>query len=205
VPAVPDVPPVAHAAVPPSAVELLERAISYTRASLQEVTGADLTRSTPCAGWLLGDLLRHLDDSLAAIAEAAQATTLTLVPAPAPVADLVLLDSICHRARGLLGHWHPPRDGWVDLGEHHLRREVLGAVGALEITLHGWDVAQSLGHPRRIPPALADDLWTVARDHITEADRPHRFGPAVGGLPWASPQARLLGHAGRHPDDAPRL
>ncbi len=65
---------------PPTAVELLERAIAYTRASLLLVTEADLGRPTPCAGWVLRDLLAHMDDSLEAMAVAAQATSLSLVP-----------------------------------------------------------------------------------------------------------------------------
>jgi hypothetical protein len=85
----------------------------------------------------------------------------------------------------------------VTLGTASLARETLGAVGAVEITLHGWDVAQACGAPRPIPPGLALDLWAWARDHITDDDRPHRFGPALEVPEWASPQVRLLAHAGR--------
>jgi uncharacterized protein (TIGR03086 family) len=184
---------------PPSAVELLERAIAYTRGSLLRVTEADLARPTPCREWDLRDLLRHMDDSLEAMAAAAQAPSLTLVPAPAPDDGRELLNSICSRARTLLGHWHPTRGGSVDLGKLSLTRELLGAVGALEITLHGWDVAEAVGQPRPIPPVLAMDLWPVARDHITEADRPVRFGPPVDVADTASPVHRLLAHAGRQP------
>jgi uncharacterized protein (TIGR03086 family) len=182
---------------PPSAVELLERSIAYTRGSLVLVTEADLGRRTPCHGWLLRELLVHMDDSLEAMAVAAQATSLSLVPAEPPAEGADLLDSICSRARGLLSHWHPERGGGVELGELSLPREVMGAVGALEITLHGWDVAESIQQPRSIPAALAMDLWPVARDHITEADRPFRFGPPIEVSDWATPAARLLAHSGR--------
>ena len=182
---------------PPGAVELLERAIAYTRASLVQVTEADLDRPTPCRGWALRDLLAHMDDSLEAMGAAAQATSLSLVPSEPPTAGADLLDSICLRARGLLGHWHPERGGGVELGELSLPRELLGAVGALEITLHGWDVAEAIGQPRSIPPGLAMDLWPVARDHVTEADRPFRFGPPVEVSDWATPATRLLAHSGR--------
>ena len=182
---------------PPSAVELLERSIAYTRASLVQVTEADLDRPTPCHGWALRDLLGHMDDSLEAMAAAAQATSLSLVPSEPPTAGTDLLDSICLRARGLLGHWHPERGGGVDLGELSLPRELLGAVGALEITLHGWDVAESIGQPRSSPPGLAMDLWPVARHHVTGADRPFRFGPPVEVSDWATPATRLLAHTGR--------
>lgn len=185
---------------PPRAVELLERAIGYTRASLVLVTEADLARRTPCREWVLHDLLTHMDDSLDAMAVAAQAASLSLVPARPPGMGSDLLDSICQRARGLLAHWHPGDDvpdGPVGLGDLSLSRELLGAVGALEIALHGWDVAESIGCPRSIPPGLAMDLWPVARDHITDADRPSRFGQSVEVSDWATPAARLLAHAGR--------
>ena len=189
---------------PPRAVELLERAIGYTRSSLVLVTDADLARATPCAGWVLQDLLTHMDDSLDAMADAARATSLSLVPSRPPADSAELLDSICRRARGLLAQWHPVDDrGLVDdvgVGTLWLSRELLGSVGALEIALHGWDVAEAIGRPRSIPPSLAMDLWPVARDHITDDDRPHRFAAPVEVSDWATPAARLLAHAGRSTD-----
>jgi uncharacterized protein (TIGR03086 family) len=182
---------------PPTTVELLERAIGYTRASLLLVTEDDLGRATPCEGWLVRDLLGHLDDSLEALSVAARASALSLDPSDPPVDGADLLESIFHRARGLLGDWHPPRGGDVDLGDVSLPREVLGAVGALEIVLHGWDVAEAVGRPRPIPPDLAMDLWPVARDHITEADRPVRFAAPVQVSDWCTPATRLLAHSGR--------
>ncbi|GAB3447888.1 TIGR03086 family metal-binding protein [Phycicoccus ginsengisoli] len=182
---------------PPGAVELLERAVAYTRGSLLLVTEADLGNRTPCADWDLRALLRHMDDSLDAMAVAACGPRLALAPPAVEGDGRALLDRICARARALLGHWHRVAGGDVALGALSLPRELLGSVGALEITLHGWDVAQSLDRPRPIPPALAMDLWPLARDHITEADRPVRFGPVLDVPDWAAPQHRLLAHAGR--------
>ena len=45
------------------ALELLERALGYTRGALATV-GADRSGPTPCAGWSLADLLCHMDDGL---------------------------------------------------------------------------------------------------------------------------------------------
>ncbi len=58
-------------------------------------------------------------------------------------------------------------------------------------------MAQAIDQPRPIPADLAMDLWPVARDHIAEADRPFRFGPATEVPEWAPPATRLLAHAGR--------
>ena len=182
---------------PPTTVELLERAIGYTRATLLLVTEGDLGRATPCHGWVLRDLLGHLDDSLEAMSVAARAGSLGMEACEPPADGAALLASICRRAGSLLGDWYPPRGGEVDLGDVHLPRELLGAVGALEIVLHGWDVAESIGQPRPIPPELAMDLWPVARDNITEADRPFRFGAPVLVPDWSTPATRLLAHSGR--------
>jgi uncharacterized protein (TIGR03086 family) len=182
---------------PPTSLELLERAIAYTRGSLLLVTEADLDRPTPCREWALLDLLRHMDDSLLAFAEAAQARTLSLVRADNDAVGSELIDTICRRACGLLSHWHPEPVGGVAVGGFTVPRELLGAAGALEITVHGWDVATALGADRPIPPGLAMDLWPVARDHVTDDDRPEPFGPALAVPAWASPQERLLAHAGR--------
>lgn len=183
----------------PSAVELLERSIAYCSATLQRVTVEDLERSTPCARWTLGELLRHLDDSLSALGEAAQGGAVALARAPRQVADLELADRIRDRALSLLGHWLVPLDHHADLGRHELSLEVLAAVGALEITVHGWDVAEALGSPRPVPAALARDLWPVALEHIATADRPGRFGPVRPVRTDVGPAELLLAQVGRTP------
>lgn len=182
---------------PPGAVELLERSIAYTGGVLAEVRAEHLDRATPCAQWDLLALLRHMDDSLDAFAAAASAPALSLAPSPSGLEGMAVVDRIRWRACTLLGHWHPEPVGSVGLGDLALPRELLGAVGALEITLHGWDVAQATGSRRPIPPSLAMDLWPVARDHVTDLDRPARFGAEVEVPDTASPQTRLLAHTGR--------
>lgn len=183
---------------PPTAVELLERAVAYTGGALALVREADLGRPTPCAGWDLATLLRHMHDGLDAMAAGALHPALSLVPAHAPYDGHELVASICQRARHLLGHWHPEPVGRVGLGDASLDRELFGAVGALEITVHGWDVATALGRTRPIPPVLAMDLWPVARDHISDADRPTRFGPVPDVADGVPSQVRLLAQTGRH-------
>lgn len=181
----------------PSAVELLDRAVGYTRGCLAHVTPESLHRPTPCARWSLLDLLLHMDDSLAAMAEAARSSSLALAPEPGPVDAGALLVSIRQRACGLVAAWIPPAEPMVVLGPLELARETLGAVGALEITLHGWDVATALGLDRPIPPTLAMDLWPWARDHITDEDRPSRFAPPPQVPDFAPPATLLLAQAGR--------
>ncbi len=182
---------------PPRAAELLDRAVSYTRGVLATVPGTDLSAATPCAAWSLRDLLVHMDDTLAAMAEASRAPVLSLVPPRRPTDDGALLASIRQRACSLVAQWLPPDASAVRLGDTSLDREVVGSVGALEIVLHGWDVAHACASALPIPPALARDLLPVAWAHITPGDRPARFGPALAVADGSSPQAVLLAHAGR--------
>src|SRR5215213_3959320 len=62
------------------ALELLERAISYTRSSLQQVSAGDLQVETPCSEWDLAALLQHMDDSLRALQDAADTGRVVVVP-----------------------------------------------------------------------------------------------------------------------------
>src|SRR6478609_11343417 len=96
--------------------ELLERAVGYTRTSLQLVAGTDLTTPTPCARWDLLGLLRHMNDSLAAFTEAAEIGYVDLVPVRDDEPGL-LVERLRGRACALVAAWsnhdldHPAPDG----------------------------------------------------------------------------------------------
>jgi uncharacterized protein (TIGR03086 family) len=187
-------------APPIRAAALLERAVSYTRGGLAHVRPEDLTRPTPCERWSLAQLLMHMDDALAAMTEAVSEGTVALHRLPPDIALEALLDSIRSRACSLLGSWSLPADADpVALGPRRLARETLGCVGGLEITLHGWDVSQATGLCQPIPEALAAELLPVAREFITDADRPRRFGAPVEVPIGAGAADLLLAHAGRRP------
>jgi uncharacterized protein (TIGR03086 family) len=197
-----------HPAAPAvvAAVDLLDRAVAYTRLCLYDVTPTALTHPTPCARWDLAALLDHMDDSLAAFAEAS-AGYLDLRPLPdasrrsSGAPDLAVIDRLRSRACTLLAAWSEPSVARVVLGDPSSRvtlaAEVLVGVGALEIAVHGWDVTQATGVRRTLPAALADDLLPVASAYVTDADRPGRFHPARPSGPHADPVTALLAHLGR--------
>ena len=124
--------------------ELLERAVGYTRTSLQLVAGTDLTAPTPCARWDLLGLLRHMNDALAAFTEAAEIGYVDLVPVRGTDPGTELVERLKGRACALLAAWaHHPGTGPVSVADHELRSDLLAAAGSLEIAVHGWDVAQA--------------------------------------------------------------
>jgi uncharacterized protein (TIGR03086 family) len=179
-----------------AALDLLERAINYTRISLQFVTPSGLSRPTPCAEWDLRRLLAHMDDSLAALREAAELGTVRLTPNADQPADLIA--SVRTQACDLLAAW--VSDGGADLirvAGSPVSAAVLVTAGALEVTVHGWDVAQACGSSHPIPASLADELVDLVPFLISSDDRPTRFADVLP-LP-ASPAAdqRLLAAVGR--------
>ncbi len=177
---------------------LLERAVGYTRTSLQLVAHADLSARTPCPAWDLGDLLRHMDDSLAAFTEAAEIGYVDLVPVRGTDPALQLVDRLRGRACALLGAWAlHPGTGSVVVGNRELRSDLLAAAGALEIAVHGWDVARTCGVDRPLPAALAGDLLDVVPLLVSDADRPGRFAERVDVPVQAGPSVRLLAAVGR--------
>lgn len=182
------------------AVELLERALGYTRVVLGAVTQADLDRPTPCADWTLGDLLAHMEDALDAFTEAAGGT---LARASTPVATatgaLPPVLRIRDKACALLGAWSAPAPPGIDVEGRPVASELLLGAAALEVTVHGWDVARGLGLEHPLPEALAARLLDLAHALVDPADRVVRFAPARP-VPAGAPAAdRLLAWLGRTP------
>jgi uncharacterized protein (TIGR03086 family) len=178
-------------------VELLDRALAYTRVRLAGVRDDLLDRPTPCAGWSLADLLAHMDDALDAFTEAAGGRVEVHAPEGAVGHVAVIEEKAC----ALLGMWSGPRpgdvvisdgDGGLDLGS-----PLLVATAALEVTVHGWDVGQSTGARTALPDELARALLPVARAVVAPGDRGVRFAPARAVDPEASYGARLLAFLGR--------
>lgn len=174
-------------------VELLERAIGYTRGTLGSVTDDALGRPTPCAAWYLHDLLAHMSDGLDAFTEASRGHVHVDIAPPATTTVGVLKEKACT----LLGAWTSPAAITARLGALHLDSGLLLRVGALEIAVHGWDVGQATDRRTPIPEALAAELLAVAELVVSPADRGVRFAPATSPRPDESNGSRLLGHLGR--------
>ena len=182
------------------ALELLERAIGYTRVQLQVVTPAMLCRVTPCVDWVLADLLDHMSEGLDALTEAADLgevaryAPVDLTPSPVHV-----IDRLREQACSMLGAWSAvAHDDDVTVGDQALSSSLLACAGALEVAVHGWDVSQTTGACEPVPAGLARDLLTWADVLVTGDDRPGRFDHPVPG-PSVGPSSRLLQLLGREP------
>lgn len=198
---------------------LLAPAVAYARAALASVRPEHRGRPTPCTDWCLDDLLAHLDDGLDAFLEAsAGAVALTGAPgpgtprrdrvpeSPGPPGPMTRVTALEAKARALLTAWSGPAalrgDAAVAVGGLPVGADVLLGTAALELTVHGWDVARTAGLDHPVPPALATGLLAVARRCVDDTDRvgrSARFGPARPVPPGADPGATLLAHLGRMP------
>ncbi len=194
-----------RAAVLFGAVGLLERAISYTLGNLPNGTSAAWSQPTPCREWDLAALLAHMSDSLVALREAGDAGRVALSPAIEhgigehghPGTDPV--SALRAQAGQVLGMWADTDADRVSVGGCPVSTSIVTSVGAVEIAVHGWDVAQACGRPRPIPPQLAEELLGLAPLLVTDADRPARFAAPVAVPADASPGDRLIAFLGREP------
>jgi uncharacterized protein (TIGR03086 family) len=189
-------------------VALLERAIDYTLGSLRVVTPAALCRATPCAGWTLETLLDHVNDSLRALNEAAtgdisphsrRAGRLRAARRVAKAGNPAL--RLRDDATEVLGVWAGTlTSDVISIHDRRLTSPMVAAIGAIEITVHGWDVAGACGEHRPIPPLMAAELLDLARLFVSQADRPVRFAAQVAVPADAPAQDHLLAYLGRDPD-----
>lgn len=185
--------------VPPllESLGLLERAVGYARGALQGVTPAMLGRPTPCDRWDLAALLDHMVESLEALTEAADLGYVDLGLPEGPPAPVDAVQRLRVQACSLLGAWSSvARDDTVMIGDRPLASSLLACAGALEVAVHGWDVAQATGADRPLPTRLALDLLPWVEVFVSEADRPERFGPVVD-VPLSGPATLLLAELGR--------
>ena len=183
--------------------DLLEIAIGYAVGSLSCVTPASLSYPTPCAAWDLGTLLEHVSDSLAALHDAIATGWVSLdVRARAPVssADDLVTTLRARAGRLLAASAAGGEDRAVAIAGRRLTGRQVTAVGAVEITVHGWDIAEACRCPRPIPPALATSILAVIPLVVTHVTRNVQFADALPAAPQACPSDRLVALLGRNPE-----
>jgi uncharacterized protein (TIGR03086 family) len=180
---------------------LLRPAIGYALAAADAITPGLLRRPTPCRGWDLGMLLRHVNESLAALREATGSGRVSAWPADEPPGG-DLAATFRDRARELAdscGGVCDHSDRVIGIGDRSITLSTVAVLGALEVALHGWDISRACGPARPIPAPLAADLLEIAPLLVGEFDRAPLFAPPVTPAPDAGPSDRLAAFLGRDP------
>lgn len=160
-----------------------------------------LDAPTPCEGWSVTDLVRHVIGLTAAFTAAA---TKGAAPDSTPGLDLPAgwRSRLHERLDELVTAWRAPEawEGDAEAGGVVMPAEVMGVVALDELVLHGWDLARATGQSFHADPAdVAACLGFAAAmsEPGQEAGREGLYGPVVPVPPDALPLDRLLGFAGR--------
>lgn len=183
-------------AVAVDSIALLTHALHYALGTAQRVTEPMLGQPTPCEGWNLGMLLRHVNDSLDALYDGISAGAVAVTAAP-EVPDLLgtFRGRACRLLRVCVTECRPDS---VSVADRPLPTATLAGTGALEVAVHGWDIAQASGHPQPVPAGLAVGLLRVAPLVVTDATRGALFAAPVA-TTSPSPSDRLVALLGRDP------
>jgi len=181
---------------------LLERAISFALGVAQDVTAECMARPTPCRGWTLRMLFLHLNDSLDALCEGIDRGSVPLMPdwrPEDPGGDVVA--DFRERAARLLGAWaHDSRsDRLVTVGGCPMQAGAMASTGAMEVAVHGWDIARACGRRTPIPAALAEQLIRISPMLVADDVRHGLFDQPVQVSPDVPASDRLVALLGRDP------
>jgi uncharacterized protein (TIGR03086 family) len=177
-------------------LDLHRRAAETVQAVYRQIQRTDLDRMTPCVGWDLHQLLRHMTGQDHGFAAAAQADVGVDAFGPREVGEDVAsaLSTTLTRAHQAFAQADPQRP--VLLPEFQLRRFPLAAVIGfhfVDTVVHGWDVAATIGVPLQYEPDLVAAAWTQAR---AVPDGPLRDGPGAAFAPPVSGPSATDGSAG---------
>jgi uncharacterized protein (TIGR03086 family) len=198
--------------------ELLGAAVGYALTCAGRVAPPLLGQPTPCRGWDLAALLDHLCDSVAVLHRAVAAGEVadsappgSAPPNPAPP-DCAPAgpeptdpgDPVAPLRAGagrMLAAWAAAgtAERLVVVGDRELTASMIALTGAIEITVHGWDISVACGSPRPVPLGLAIVLLPLAPLLVTAGNRPGLFADPVTVPDLACPGDQLVAFLGRRP------
>ena len=115
-----------------------------------------------------------------------------------------MVSGLYRRAGRLLAACAPataaaPAGHLIALGDRDLPTKMAVAAGAIEITVHGWDISVACGRRRPVPPDLAALLLPIAPLFITPGTRAGLFADPVPVPGRACPGDQLVAFLGRQP------
>jgi uncharacterized protein (TIGR03086 family) len=179
---------------------VLADATRYLLESILLTRDTDLSAATPCPGWDLRCLLRHINTSLE------QFTDMLGVPAFNADADSgrpAETDPVAVLRTGivelLLAATSLPTTGrWCDVWDRNLPANIVVYVAAIEMALHAWDIAQACNADHPIPADLASALLRLAPPLAEAGVAQHVFAEPVQVSNTATPSDQLLALFGRH-------
>lgn len=190
---------------PAALVDLLRRTFDQSRAVIEAVSAAQVTRPTPCAAFDVETLVGHM---LFAADRVGSAGRRQAIEEAAPGAPRVPLGdwaaAMARAADAAVSAWRAPGafDGDIVLPFGTFPASFVAMMYVVEQATHAWDLAVAIGATERLDPALAETVLPLAHAIITpeiRGDEPMPFGPEVAVPADAPATDRLAGFMGRRP------
>lgn len=181
-------------------------ATTTMRKLVTSVTDDQLSGSTPCPDYSVGDLVDHIGGLTAAFTGAARKQ---VVPGSeeggsgdASRLEPGWRDRIDRDLAALAEAWRDPAayEGEATAGGVTMPGPIAASVALNEIVVHGWDLATAIGHPFEATDEDVAACMAFAEPFSTPEAADQRgdaFGPVVEVPDDAPPLERLLGMMGR--------
>lgn len=152
-------------------------------------------RPTPCEGWTVRDLVRHVVDTQVMFRRLAGRDT-----PPLPSVDDDPLGAFRAASTAVQADLDDPERAGTEY-EGYLGRstfaEGIDRFASFDLVVHAWDLARATGQDERIDPAEIPVLRAHAESFGDALRSPGAFGPPVEAPAGADEQARLLAFLGR--------
>jgi uncharacterized protein (TIGR03086 family) len=152
----------------------------------------DLSKSTPCTEFTVGQLEVHLLGSLSSLTSLAGST---LVPASADDLESRIADA----AQQAVEAWmQRGLEGTVQAGPQELPATIAASILSVEFLVHAWDFASATGQKVTVSGEVATYVLVLAEQIVTPERRVRLgFGPAIPISGDAPAMDRLVAFAGR--------
>ncbi|SDE49661.1 TIGR03086 family metal-binding protein [Rhodococcus tukisamuensis] len=179
-------------------VDDLIGAVAITDTIVAGVREGQWSGETPCQSWSTGDVARHLVESLTRYADAFGAAP----DETAGGANAGQLEAYRRAAARLVAGVSAPgaADKTVTVPFGTVPAAVALGLGAVEVLVHGWDIATASGQDVEWDDGIAERAWhfsVAAVGSIPDGRSP--FAPPQPVAPTAPPIDRLVALLGRTP------
>jgi uncharacterized protein (TIGR03086 family) len=169
---------------------------------LAGATDDQLTSSSPCTEYTVGDLINHVDEvSRGATALAHHTAWLPGTGPDAAHLDPGWRDSVARHLRELGEAWDDPAawQGGANVPGSDLSNEMWGKITLTELVVHGWDIAKATGQPFDLPEHTLQACLDHVAKFVPNAPFPALWGPPVAVAPDATLLNRIVAITGRAP------
>jgi uncharacterized protein (TIGR03086 family) len=175
------------------AFECASVTLAACRCVLGRLTTDDLGRPSPCTEYTVGEVGEHVVRSMVLLGSVAGADALDLAAG-----------SLCERvtvaAEAALEAWRwRGLGGSVAVGRSTLAADLAVEIIPLELLVHGWDLAWSVGSEIDVAPEVAGYVLEQARSLITPDKRGRSFAASLPAGPSATVLEQLIAFTGRDP------